>query len=227
MNKQISNDIREWDEYWLNSQEKKRLYEIIAEFYRRFILKRILNYFIRTSFKKNSNLLHAGCGSGRVDEGVLSMMSVTALDISHKALKIYKKINKNNAKILEGSVLEIPSTDSQFNGVYNFGVLEHFTFAEINTILAEFKRILKPSGKLLIFWPPRFGLSVIVLKATHIFLNSVLRMDIKLHPDEPNLIKSKKQAISIIIKAGFEVKKYYFGTRDLFTHVVILAENKE
>ena len=227
MNKQTSNDIQEWDKYWLNSQEKSRLYELIAEFYRRFILKWILNYFIRTSFEKNSSLLHAGCGSGRVDEDVLSMMSVTALDISPKALEIYKKTNINKARMLNGSIFKIPSTDNKFNGIYNLGVMEHFTLAEINTILAEFKRVLKPSGKLLIFWPPRFGLTVIVLEATHIFLNSVLRMNIRFYPDEPHLIKSKKQVMFILNEAGFEVKRYYFGARDLFTQVVILAENKE
>jgi len=227
MNKQTSNDTQGWDEYWLNSQEKSRLYELVAEFYRKFILKWNLNYFIRISFKKNSNLLHAGYGSGRVDEGVLSTMSVTALDTSTKALEIYKKIHKNDARTLMGSILKIPSSDNKFDGIYNLGVMEHFTLAEINTILAEFKRVLKPSGKLLIFWPPRYGLTVRVLHVARIFLNSVLRMNVRFHPDEPSLIKSKRQVISNFKEAGFEVKRYYFGIRDLFTQVVILAENKE
>jgi ubiquinone/menaquinone biosynthesis C-methylase UbiE len=118
----------------------------------------------------------------------------------------------------------MPFPDETFDGVYNLGVLEHFTAEEINQILMECKRVLKHKGRIIILWPPTFGFTVFVLDSAHFILNRIFRMNIKLHPDEITRCKSKKFAVETFTGAGFNVIKYYFGIRDLFTQAVIVAE---
>ena len=231
MNKNYKNNKRlqeqqEWDVFWdIKENKEGAIYDSIAFFYRKYIIKRQLSFFVKKYFKPQSEILHAGCGSGQVDIGIKNYISITALDISFNALKIYRKENKSG-KLIQGTIFNIPVKNNSFDGAYNLGVFEHFTEDEINQMLIELNRVLKPNGKMIIFWPPEFGLTVIVLKYIHFFLNLFSKRKIELHPEEISKIKSKEYASRIFNKAGFKIIDYYFGIKDFFTYCIIIAEKK-
>ncbi len=216
---------QDWDVYW-SEQDKasNKTYDVFANFYRNNIIKRGLNYFIFKHFTKGQTLLHAGCGSGKVDTDVVNNYQVTALDISYPALKIYDAVNQHKAKIVQASIFEMPFEDESFDGIYNLGVIEHFTEEEIQQILTEFKRVLKKGAKVCLFIPPTYGLTVQVLDTAHFILNKILRKNIKLHPDEITRVRSKAHIKGLIEKAGFKFIEYYFGPKDVFTQIVIVGE---
>jgi len=216
---------REWDEYW----EKKSgvcgsLYDIISSFYRKFIIRRTLNYFIKKHFSPGETLLHAGCGSGQVDIDINRKFSIAALDISPYALDLYRQFNQNNPRLIHGDILHIPFEDGIFDGAYNLGVLEHFTEEEIARIFAELRRVIKPQGRILVFWPPEFGLSVRFLKIIHAILRITTGRQVKLHPDEISLAKSRSHIEAIAARVDLKIKDYYFGLRDCFTQVAVVFE---
>ena len=216
---------KEWDEYWTKKQTASQtIYRFIASFYRQYIIKRSLNHFIESEFKNNAKLLHAGSGSGQVDEDIIKKYEITALDISSEALKLYKFYNGNKAKLMLASIFDIKARPSTFDGIYNLGVMEHFTKEEDVKILKELHRVLKPNGKIVLFWPPRFGPTVLFLNSTHFVLNKIFRRNIRLHPEEISLIKSKKHTEEILRAGGFKLLKFYFGPKDLFTYCVIVAK---
>lgn len=216
---------KEWDKYWTKKKTvSQTVYRKLASFYRQFIIKRALNHFIESEFKNGSVLLHAGSGSGQVDQDLLQKFDITALDISKEALKLYKENNGQKGKIIQASIFDIPLKPQIFDGIYNLGVHEHFTGVENKKIFKEFLRVLKPNGKIVLFWPPKFGFSVIFLNTLHFILNDVLRKKIRLHPEEISLIEGKIQVENILKDSGFKLVKFYFGSRDLFTHCVIVAK---
>ncbi len=216
---------QDWDIYWADKDKTgNAVYDFLAGIYRRIIVKNILNHFIFKYFSKGEKILHAGCGSGQVDVDIAKHIDITALDISNNALNIYKKVHGPGCKTVQGSIFNLPFPDNSFNGVYNLGVLEHFTEDEIKTILTESKRVLKPKGKILVLWPPTFGFTVFVLDSAHFIMNKIFRMNIKLHPDEITRVKSKQHAVQTFQSAGFKVLEYYFGPRDIFTQAVVVAE---
>jgi ubiquinone/menaquinone biosynthesis C-methylase UbiE len=219
-------DVQDWDDYWAEKKSRPSLlaYDLIAAFYRKFIIKKSLNCFVRKHFQKGARVLHAGCGSGQVDRDILGYVSITALDISPAALTFYKKVNQGRCELLHGSIFNIPASASSFEGVYNLGVMEHFTEKEIHRILQEFSRVLKPGAKILLFWPHEYGSSVTVLKFVHYVLNDLLGKGIKLHPDEITRIRSKAQARQLLANNGFELVEYSFGPRDLFTHAILVGK---
>jgi dolichol-phosphate mannosyltransferase len=217
-------DNQGWEEYWdAHKQSGRLLYDAIASMYRKLLIGPTLNHFVRKHFKQGERILHAGCGSGQVDAEVNKYASVVALDISVNALNYYKRANGDRSQLLHGSIFEIPLPDASVDGVYNLGVMEHFTEQEIGTILAEFRRVTKPQGRILLYWPPEFGISVTFFK----LLGGVFRLfgkkDTKFHPDEVTRLRSKEHAERLIRAAGFQMKEYYFGPRDLFTCVMIMA----
>lgn len=219
---------KEWDGYWLSTRKQRKiLYDTVAVFYRKYIIRRALNYYLSKTFKHGQSILHAGCGGGQVDSEAVKYLKITALDISSEALNRYKRLYSNLCTIMYGSIFKIPSRQETFDGIYNLGVMEHFSKKDIKKILDEFHRVLRPKGKILLFWPPEFGPSVIFLNSVHFLLNNILKKNIRLHPKVITILKSKQQIYRILAESGFKLTSYKFDIGDLFTYVVITGEKNE
>jgi SAM-dependent methyltransferase len=214
----------EWDEYWLlKNRAGGLLYDLIAAFYRKAIIKPALNHFLNEHFSQGARILHAGCGGGQVDKDIVPCFSLSAIDISLPALTFYRKLHGSSPTLIHGSIFEIPAENNSFDGIYNLGVMEHFTESDIRSILAEFNRVLRPDGKIVLFWPPVFGLSVRFLSSVRWTLQKIKQREVKFHPDEVTHVRSKQQVQSWLQDTGFVLDHFYFGIRDLFTHAVIIG----
>jgi len=217
---------QEWDAYWGAKKSKpseKAIYDVIARFYRNYIIKPNLNRHIRQSFAFGASVLHAGCGGGEVDVDVIDYVKVTALEISPKALDRYRVLHGNKCSYMLGSIMDTGFREASFDGVYNLGVMEHFEQDDIEKILRELHRVLKAGGKVVLFWPPVYGLSVMALHVIHFILNRILRKNIRLHPDEPTKVTTPKQVSAWLDRSGLKLESFSFGIRDLFTYAVIVA----
>jgi len=213
--------MNEWDRYWSKKKQLTySLYDKIAIFYRKHIVPGILNFFLDKNYKKGCVLLHAGCGNGDVDERVSEKFKVLSLDNSMTALRA----NNSSEMLVQGDVFQLPMKDSSIDGIYNLGLMQHFTENDIIKILKESARVLKPAAKMTVLWPPEFGLSVIFLKIARFILNGILRKNIKLQPDEMSRIRSYSHAKFLCERANFKIMGYYFGPKDFFTHVVLTLQ---
>jgi dolichol-phosphate mannosyltransferase len=218
-------DTQGWDSYWDEQDRPASMaYAAIAELYRVSVIKPQLERAVFRNFPEGSHLLHAGCGSGQVDMALQGRVKITAVDISPSALRVYQRNNPAAFAVRHADILDLPFARGSFDGVYNLGVLEHFTSEQIHQILAQFHRVLKPGGKLVLFWPHARATSVAVLNGVHWLLNDVLKKPTKLHPPEISLIRSKEQAKSLVQEGGFRLIDYYFGPRDAFVQAIIVAE---
>jgi dolichol-phosphate mannosyltransferase len=217
--------VSEWDGYW-ETKEKAghHLYDVLAAVYRNGVIRRRLTAEIRKHFAPGSALLHAGCGSGQVDQELQREMRITAIDISPPALRMYGTLNHQAEAVLHASIFDLPFSDSTFDGVYNLGVVEHFREEEITSMLRSVSRVLKPGGKILMFWPHRFSSSVLLLKSVHWLLNDVLKRNVHLHPPEVCHVRSRRHAASVLEKGGFRLVAYSFDIRDGFVQAVVVGQ---
>ena len=220
-------DDQGWDAYWDGGQtgNGRLLYDAVAAFYRKWIIRPALNRFVGRYFAPGARVLHAGCGGGQVDADIRHQVSITGLDISLNALRLYQKLNRGHSQTLHGSIFDIPLPDGTVDGVYNLGVMEHFTEEEIHRILREFRRVLRPDGRVIVFWPPEFGLSVLFFKGlVWVFRHVLRKKDVKFHPGEITRVRSRRHVTGLFETAGFRVIRYSFGPRDLFTYAVVAAQ---
>jgi SAM-dependent methyltransferase len=216
----------EWDTYWAGRRHvraERSMYDVGAQFYRRYLIEPLLTSVLAREFEPGTKLLHAGCGGGEVDKRVVSDFQVTALDISPNALELYRSRHPDVDAIIK-NIFDLSDLSARFDGIYNLGVMEHFSPQEITEILKQFNRVLKRDGKVVLLWPPVYGLSVIALHGIHFVLNKVLRRDIQLHPPEPTKVSSRRQIASFLDAAGFRLRSMQFGPRDAFTYVVVVAD---
>jgi dolichol-phosphate mannosyltransferase len=214
-----------WDEYWGAKDGKVAgsLYDQIASFYRNKLIRPTLNRFIKGIFAPGMELVHAGCGGGEVDVDVVSYAKVTAVDISPLAIAKYKALHGDKAEAVVLDLFRLGGLGRSFDGLYNLGVMEHFDADGIKRLLSEFCKVLKPGGRVVLFWPPVYGLSVMGLYCIHFVLNRIFRRSVQLHPPEPTKVRTRSQIAGYCRAAGLELEAMHFTLRDAFTYVVIVA----
>jgi len=217
--------MEHWDNYWAKKQDvHTHTYDRIAVFYRKYIIKPYLRKYISRYFNTESRILHAGCGSGQVEEEIAgSSFPLIGMDISQNALSVYRQ-GHTDPTLIRGDILSMGIKGESLDGLYNLGVMEHFSEGEIRTILQEYRRILKPNGVAILFIPPEYGSTVIFFKIVHYMLNSIMKRNIYFQPPEPSRYRSKKWIERIIRSSGFELVEAHFALNDFFTYVVVVLK---
>ncbi|MGJ8662907.1 MAG: methyltransferase domain-containing protein [Marinicella sp.] len=112
-------------------------------------------YTMAKQWVKGQVVLDAACGEG-YGSFVLAddALSVTGVDISKSAIHHAKQTyTKPNLKYVQSDVLKLNFDDNYFDVIVSFETLEHL--AQHDELLAEFKRVLKPDGVLLISTPDK------------------------------------------------------------------------
>ncbi len=97
------------------------------------------------------HLFEAGCGTGLLlREAASFARTATGLDLSRGMLG---SARRRNLRVVQGSVTDIPLPDACMDVVYSMKVLPHVPLIE--RALAEFARIVRPGGTLLLeFYNP-------------------------------------------------------------------------
>jgi len=218
---------KSWDEYWLDSAHDRNLFSVIAKIYRRYVISPAVRHYSRRYFRDETGnvYLHAGCGSAESDGRIgFTRATLVYMDISHQALRIARRnVAAPNAKLVCGDIFAAPFRAGSIDGAWNLGVMEHFHVPELERIFADLARVLRPAGRCLIFWPPRYGLSVLALTSFLRLANAVRRAPLVLYPDEVSLYASSGWARRIVEPAGLVFERAHFGVRDLFTYVVLIV----
>ena len=214
-------DPQHWGSYWQESPElSKRVYAAVASLYRRLFIRPRLHRVLRKTFGQGSQLLHAGCGGGKVDQGLHASLRICALDISADALRLYQQSNPAALAVRHGDILALPYADGSFDGYYSLGVIEHFTDDRIQLLLNEAFRVVRPHGRVVLFWPHARATSVHVLGLVHRLLGGGTR----LHPAEVSLLASREMAVRCLERSGFTMISYDFGATDLWIQAAIVAQ---
>ena len=129
----------------------------------------------------------------------------------------------SKSALKHGDILALSYPDSSFDGYYSLGVVEHFTDSQLERLLGEAWRVLKPGGKLVLFWPHARATSVIVLGLAHRLLNRG-GGGTRLHPAEVSLLTERSMAERVLGCSRFRLVSYDFGAKDLWIQAAIVAE---
>lgn len=99
--------------------------------------------------KRGLKILDAGCGPGANLLMLKKYGEVIGVDMSDTALKFAKK----RGNVIKGDITDLSFNDNTFDLVICMDVLYHTWVKDENKAIAEFKRVLKPGGILLIREP--------------------------------------------------------------------------
>jgi ubiquinone/menaquinone biosynthesis C-methylase UbiE len=95
------------------------------------------------------NLLEAGCGTGHWTRFFSSAgFHVTAIDVSEAMLQIAISKNIENVIFQKADATRLPFADNSYSTIASVTMLEFIE--DVNKVLDEFRRVLKPGGTLLL-----------------------------------------------------------------------------
>jgi 2-polyprenyl-3-methyl-5-hydroxy-6-metoxy-1,4-benzoquinol methylase len=110
---------------------------------------------IKQYVPKDAKLLEFGCGTGNLASMVAKMgYSTLGIDISDRFIAYAKDQYKAQSDKLDFQVVgfgKLPFADQSFDCIYTCAVLEHCY--EVDKIIQDFHRLLKPNGILIIGTP--------------------------------------------------------------------------
>ncbi|NQT06416.1 MAG: glycosyltransferase [Candidatus Omnitrophica bacterium] len=221
----------DWDAYWRKASGKKGPYAILARIYRKFIISRAVRHYFKKFFndETGSIYLHAGCGSGESDSRIgFRDATFIKMDLSLEALELARSMpDHKKVHYVCGDIFNPPFKEGAFKGIWNLGVMEHFREDDIVAILKQSGRVLDNDGRLMLFWPPKYGLSVMVLSSVIFLADKIFGRTLKLYPDECSRFDSREWAGRLFKEARLNIDKAHFNIRDLFTYVVVVGEKGE
>lgn len=113
----------------------------------------------------NKKILDFGCGTGN-NCSIFNSSNYLGVDIDKGRIKYAQKLNPKYAFMLVGTKLS-EIENSSFDIIFISAVLHHIPNSKIECYLTQFKRILKPNGKLIIYEPyftPKFIIRNWVMK---------------------------------------------------------------
>ncbi len=104
---------------------------------------------------RGKRVLDAACGEGYGSVLIAhTAAQVTGVDLSHEAVAhARERYSRDNLTFTQGSVTSLPLPDGCIDVVVSFETIEHL--AAQHEMLAEFRRVLSPSGLLVISSPNR------------------------------------------------------------------------
>ena len=110
---------------------------------------------------ENSIVLDAGCGYGRVAIPLLigrKKLNLVGVDASAVMLRTFLDLLereslsdlKQRLILLHSTINQLPFPEGSFDYIYSCAVLLHNPYQDVGEILKEFRRLLKPTGKLVL-----------------------------------------------------------------------------
>lgn len=103
---------------------------------------------------KNSDILHAGCGTGRpvMEYFQNKNHNLTGVDISGKQIE-KAKIYFPKARFVEGNILDVLDGDKKYDAIVSLRTIEHIQRERHKELVDLFYDSIKPGGKLLLSHP--------------------------------------------------------------------------
>ncbi len=215
-----------WDMHW--SKNKDSLFGKLGSAYRKNVMAGALSYYFERYFPKKGFFVEAGSGTSQTSVRIIKhQRKLVAVDISRHALKEAAKVPQID-EVVQADIFNLPFKNESIDGIWNLGVLEHFTPDQDEQILAEFRRVLRKNAPIIIFWPPKYSLNGMIFRAIEFFVN-LFRMGKKpfrFYPDEINKPNSMNQTKKFFEKNGFRKVRVFFPWRNAFGDFVIVARKK-
>ncbi len=207
---------KEWEDFWRSRKGTSGF----LSFMRRNIVSREVGHYCDRYFKKGV-YCECGCGSGEASVLLNKQERVLiGLDCSDAALSRAKRTGVFQ-HLVRGDILKLPFKDNVFDGIWNYGVMEHFREGELVSALKEFKRVLKRGSCAVMLWPYGKGPVSIGYEA-YSRANRLMNKG-ALYPDGPSTIKDVGVPMRAVEESGMTVVLIELSPFMLFSNYAVVA----
>ncbi len=219
----IEKSSNDWSEHWSEGKQQSFSQRFFS-FYRKEVFARTVSYFFDKYFPERGIFLEAGCGTAetsmRIDKRG-GNRKLVATDIVQPVLKHCHAVMDER---ICGDIFRLPFADESIEGIWNVGVMEHFTQTEIDQIMSEFYRVLKPDHRIILLIPGADSPPQKILRLLEKFINARHpEKEFRFHPPEISQMKSKREGGEMLQRNGFQYVHYNYGWRSLLAFKILVA----
>ncbi len=208
-----------WERHWCERRES--IFEHVCSFYRKFLIANQLRFYIERYFPREGIFMEMGSGTCESSVKIAKKnRTLGALDFSATALAIAKK-NGIMHFYIQADIFSLPFKEESIDGIWNVGVMEHFTEKELLQILKEFNRVLRAGAHCILLWPWIIAPSHLLF-STYERISRKLGTHIQVFPPSPSMFKHRKPIKDVLREAGFVDVKFHPPFFDL-THWVVVG----
>jgi uncharacterized protein YbaR (Trm112 family) len=215
----------DWSVHWSDARQRS-LVQRFFSFWRKAVFARGVAYFTSRWFATEGVFVEAGSGTSetsiRIDKHGRTLVAV---DVVLPVLRTCPPVI--DVRIC-GDIFRLPLLDNSVDGIWNVGVMEHFTRPEIDAILRECHRVLRPGAPLILLWPAIDSIPQKMLAAVELVANLKPRSQrFRFHPAEISRLRSNGQARAILADNGFGTRSIDFGLRTLMAFKTVVGYKRE
>lgn len=211
-----------WKSYYKNNDN---YYNKISRLYRKIFFASEGKIYTDKHFLEEGFFVE--CGSGTSECSVMIQKKKRygiAVDIRVEPLRrVHAPIMES---LVQGTIFNLPFKDGTVNGIWNFGVMEHFKENDLKLILKEFNRTLSDDGKIVLFWPWAYSplsLFFILRGCANIVISKFGGKLPRIYPDAFTVFKNKSAIKNILKDSGFSNSEFELSPYGLFVHYVVIA----
>ena len=217
----------QWTEHWSADKQESGSQKFFS-FYRKAVFARAVAYFIGRYLPPAGLLVEAGCGTAET-----SMLIDKSAGRTLVAVDLIRPVLDHCHPVMDirvcGDIFALPFQDGSLDGLWNVGVMEHFTHPQIDAILREFHRVLKPGGRIVLLWPATFSIPQRILRVLEWFINlrRPAAAKFRFHPDEISQLRSVRQGREVLTRNRFRPVAIDIGLRTLMAFETLVGEKTE
>lgn len=213
----------DWTEHWAGDKQQSAPQRFFS-FYRRAVFARTVAWFIERYFPESGVLLEAGSGTAESSMRIRKHAGRRVLVAVDLVLPVVAHCHPVMDVRVAADVFRLPFADASVDGIWNVGVMEHFTHDLIDAMLGEFRRVLRPGAPLLLLWPATDSLPQKVLRLIEALVH--LRRgaeSFRFHPDEISKLGSAEEGREVLRRNGLEPIAVDGGLRSLFAFKTVVG----
>jgi SAM-dependent methyltransferase len=213
-----------WTEHWSEANQRSMSQRFFS-FYRRAVFARAVAHFADRYLAGEGVLVEAGSGTSETSVLVAKRGGRRALVAVDLVPSVLERCHSVMDVRICGDIFSLPFQDNSIDGIWNVGVMEHFRHEQIDAILREFRRVLKPHSRIVLLWPATFSIPQRILRVMEWFINLRRgRKKFRFHPDEISQLRSVGQGRTILTRNRFRPVAIDVGLRTLMAFETLIGE---
>jgi SAM-dependent methyltransferase len=219
---EVQTELQDWSQHW-DIEMQNSFSQKFFSIYRKTVFSRTVAYFFNRYFPKTGVFAEAGSGTSETSIYINKNHGERVLVAVDIVLPVLEKNHIVMDTRIGGDIFKMPFHNESLDGVWNVGVMEHFSHPQIDQILQEFYRVLKPGAPILLLWPASYSIPQRILRLLEKIINTRSKDEpnFRFHPPEISQLISTSQGQNVLIRNHYEIAAVDSGMRSLMAFITI------
>ena len=217
-------EFSDWTRHWGHANQELFSQKFFSV-YRKQVFARTVAWFIDRFFPERGVFVEAGSGTAETSMRIDKRGGARVLVAADIIIPVLQHVHPVMDVRVGADNFRLPFGDGQVDGLWNVGVMEHFTHDLIDAMMREFHRVLAPGAPILLLWPatdslPQKGLRLV---EKYYNRNAAPGEKFQFHPDEISKLRSSQEGRDVLLRNGFEPVFVDGGLRSLMAFKTVVG----